>query len=73
MVRPTILETTALGAAYLAGLATNYWDSTDDVARNWQIDTTFEPRVPASEASGYRSRWTEAVKRSRGWEKSETT
>jgi len=71
VVRPTTLETTALGAAYLAGLATGYWSSQDDVAQNWQIDRTFEPRMSVSEATSLRNRWNEAVRRSQGWEQSE--
>ena len=72
VVRPTILETTALGAAYLAGLAVGYWKSLEDVGGNWQVDRTFNPQRPASEVAGYRERWKEAVKRSSGWEKAES-
>ena len=71
IVRPTVLETTALGAAYLAGLAVGYWGSVDDVARNWQVDRTFEPQMSASDIGLLRERWNDAVARSRGWEKSE--
>jgi glycerol kinase len=71
VVRPTILETTALGAAYLAGLAVGYWSSVDDVAQNWQIDRTFEPGMSGSDARRLRDRWNEAVDRSKGWEHSE--
>ncbi len=45
VVRPKVLETTALGAAYLAGLAVGYWASTDDIGRNWRIDRRFEPAM----------------------------
>ena len=72
VVRPTILETTALGAAYLAGLAVGYWASEEDVAGNWQVDRTFEPQRSVFEVSGYRGRWNEAVERSRGWEPRES-
>ena len=71
VVRPTLLETTALGAAYLAGLAVGYWESEDDVAQNWQIDRTFEPQMSSAQTDVYRSRWAEAVDRSRNWEQSE--
>ena len=70
VVRPTTLETTALGAAYLAGLAVGYWASVDDIARNWQIDRTFEPAMSVTDAGRLRERWNEAVERSRGWERS---
>src|SRR5438093_7116024 len=49
VVRPKVTETTALGAAYLAGLATGYWKSTDDVKANWQVDRKFEPSMTASD------------------------
>ncbi len=68
VVRPTVLETTALGAAYMAGLATGFWASIDDVRAQWQVDRRFEPRIPASRANAARARWQEAVRRARGWE-----
>ena len=61
VIRPTILETTALGAAYLAGLAVGYWSSIDDIDQNWQIDQTFEPNMSDADASRLRNRWNEAV------------
>jgi len=65
--RPQVAETTALGAAYLAGLAVGYWLDQNDVRRNWALDREFGPSVSASERdSGYR-RWQAAVERSRGW------
>ena len=70
VVRPTILETTALGAAYLAGLTVDYWSSLDSVAANWQVDRTFEPARSADDAAALRQRWNNAVERSRGWEAS---
>ena len=70
VVRPTILETTALGAAYLAGLTVDYWSSLDNVAANWQVDRTFEPARSADDAAALRQRWNNAVERSRGWEAS---
>ncbi len=68
VVRPTVLETTALGAAYLAGLAVGTWASLDDVAARWAEDRRFEPALPAAEADARRARWADAVERSRGWE-----
>lgn len=69
VVRPTILETTALGAAYLAGLAVGFWKSEDEIVTNWKIDKTFEPSIPEKQAEDLRGRWSEAVKRSLAWEK----
>ena len=68
VVRPEVTETTALGAAYLAGLAVGYWKSQQDVRANWQIDRTFEPEMDAEHAAHRRARWTEALNRSRDWE-----
>jgi glycerol kinase len=62
--RPTVLETTALGAAYLAGLATGAWSEGLDRT----VDRTFEPRMDAAEAARLRARWGEAVNRARDWE-----
>jgi glycerol kinase len=67
VVRPEVLETTALGAAYLAGLAVGFWESTDDIARNIRIDRRFEPAMPRERASELRAQWSKAVERSKGW------
>jgi glycerol kinase len=67
VVRPKITETTALGAAYLAGLATGVWKRRDEIAGHWQIDRRFEPQVSADQAAALRSRWTDAVRRSQHW------
>jgi glycerol kinase len=69
VVRPAITETTALGAAYLAGIAVGYWTSVDDVSGQWKVDRRFEPAMPRAAASALRQRWTEALGRSKGWEK----
>jgi glycerol kinase len=66
--RPVVSETTALGAAYLAGLAVGYWDSPADITRNWALDRQFEPRMPQEERSDRCRRWREAVRRSLNWE-----
>jgi glycerol kinase len=66
--RPKVIETTALGAAYLAGLAVGLWKDTTDVERAWQVERTFTPQMSASEASHRRSRWKEALSRARDWE-----
>jgi len=67
IVRPEVDETTALGAAYAAGLAVGYWDSVDELRSNWQVDETFEPEMDAERADDMYGRWDDAVKRSRGW------
>ena len=67
VVRPTVTETTALGAAYLAGLAVGFWDSTDSLASNWKVDRRFEPSMPASQAQARRAEWQAALGRSKGW------
>jgi len=72
VVRPRITETTALGAAYLAGLAVGYWKSEADVSAKWAIERTFEPAMARDEAAHRRRRWTEALSRSRDWEEHST-
>jgi glycerol kinase len=65
--RPVVAETTALGAAYLAGLAVGYWDGLDDVRRNWALDREFSPAMNADDRErGYRG-WKKAVTRSLAW------
>jgi len=66
VVRPQVLETTALGAAYLAGLAVGYWEGTDDIARNIRIDRRFDPAMPRERASELRAQWDNAVARTKG-------
>jgi glycerol kinase len=67
--RPKCAETTALGAAYLAGLAVNYWTDTADIARNWALDREFQPALSPADRRRLYDRWQEAVKRSLGWAK----
>ncbi len=67
VVRPQVLETTALGAAYLAGLAVGYWTSTDDIGRNWRVDRRFEPAMAAEKVAELRGHWDRAVERAKGW------
>ncbi|MGE4240327.1 MAG: glycerol kinase GlpK [Ramlibacter sp.] len=67
VVRPQVTETTALGAAYLAGLATGYWHDADEIARQWQVERRFEPRLAEGERTAKLGRWREAVARSKGW------
>ncbi len=68
VVRPKVIETTALGAAYLAGLATGFWANRDEVHRAWQAERTFEPHMSPDAAAHRRHRWTEALSRARAWE-----
>ena len=68
VVRPKCIETTALGAAYLAGLATGAWRNRDEIALQWEVDRTFEPRISADEASTLRHQWSRAVERARHWQ-----
>ncbi len=67
VVRPKVTETTALGAAYLAGLATGFWSGAQEVAAQWGVDRRFEPAMGADERAAKRARWQQAVERSRGW------
>jgi len=69
VIRPTVLETTALGVAYLAGLAVGTWGSTDEIARNRRVDRRFEPEMPEREATALRERWGKAIERSKAWER----
>jgi len=68
VVRPAVTETTALGAAYLAGLAVGYWKSLDGIAKQWKVEKTFEPKMPRSRVAELRSRWDEALERAKDWE-----
>jgi glycerol kinase len=68
VVRPRITETTALGAAYLAGLAVGFWRSPDELTGQWQVDRRFEPHMPPATAKALRARWNEAIERAKRWE-----
>jgi glycerol kinase len=67
VVRPAISETTALGAAYLAGLATGFWESTDQIAAQWQVEARFEPATDNGSRAELTAGWTRAVERAKGW------
>lgn len=67
VVRPTILETTALGAAYLAGLAVGYWRNDAEIAANWRIDRRFEPAMQRDRVAELRAGWNKAVMRAKAW------
>jgi len=67
VVRPAVPETTALGAAYLAGLAVGFWKDTDEVARNWRVDRRFTPRMASERREELYAGWKRAVQRAMGW------
>jgi glycerol kinase len=67
VVRPKVAETTALGAAYAAGLATGYWQSTDEMRANWGVDTTWEPRMSEDQRETLYAGWKKAVTRTFDW------
>lgn len=67
VIRPKITETTALGAAYLAGLAVGVWQNKNELSENSEIDKIFEPKMSRDQAENLKSKWNEAVKRSMNW------
>ncbi|GAA0070334.1 glycerol kinase GlpK [Clostridium sardiniense] len=68
VTRPIITETTALGAAYLAGLAVGYWKSKDEIAKSWYVSETYKPNFCDEERSKLYSGWKKAIERVKGWE-----
>lgn len=66
--RPQVTETTALGAAYLAGLAVGVWNNKEELIQNWKLDTRFEPQMAAAQSAKLYTGWQKAVKRSMDWE-----
>ena len=67
VVRPAVTESTALGAACLAGLAVGYWQGVEELAANWRAERRFEPALPEDRVAGLRAAWARAVERARGW------
>jgi glycerol kinase len=67
VVRPKTIETTAMGAAYLAGLATGYWKDIEEIANLWQLDKTFTPSMPAETLQKMKDKWADAVERAKSW------
>ena len=65
--RPAVTETTALGAAYLAGLAVGYWSGLDEIAAQWRVDAEFTPEMGVEQREGLYAGWRRAVERARGW------
>jgi glycerol kinase len=68
VVRPAIQETTALGAAYLAGLAVGFWRNEAEIARQWKVDRTFEPAMKPDQRDQLRASWNKALERAKTWE-----
>ena len=71
VVRPRVAETTALGAAFLAGLAVGLWNGPDELAAQWQVDRRFEPKMEAGRVAELTETWTKALSRARGWAEQE--
>jgi glycerol kinase len=67
VIRPTVSETTALGSAYMAGLATGFWSGLDDLRQNWQVERTFTPAWNDARRAQAYAGWLKAVSRTRGW------
>jgi glycerol kinase len=67
VVRPAVTETTALGAAYLAGLAVGFWASREEIAAQWRAERQFDPLMSADLRESLLATWSRAVKRSQGW------
>jgi glycerol kinase len=72
VVRPAVTETTALGAAYLAGLAVGFWSSPEEIASQWRVERRFDPAMSRTDANRLRGRWSDAVTRSKGWATADT-
>ena len=70
VVHPRVIETTALGAAYLAGLAVGYWKNRKDIATQWRADRMYEPKMSRDEAQLLQARWQKALGRAKGWARS---
>jgi glycerol kinase len=63
VIRPTVTETTALGAAYLAGLAVGYWESIDHIISQWGVDTEFTPSAAEEDIDNLKKGWADAIRR----------
>jgi glycerol kinase len=67
IIRPQVHETTALGAAYLAGLATGFWKDTDEIQHQWKMDRDFQPHMDAAKVAELKRGWAKAVTKAKGW------
>lgn len=72
VVRPTVTETTALGAAYLAGLSVGFWKNPQEISTQWRVERRFEPRMARAQTDTLRERWNAAVERAKKWEEKGT-
>ena len=68
VLRSEIIETTALGAAYLAGLAVGFWKNKEDIKKNWKLDKEFEPNLSEELRTKYFKGWKKAVEKAKNWE-----
>ena len=68
VVRPAVAETTALGAAYLAGLVTGVWNDREEITENWSVEARFEPTISNAERDALTTKWRQALERSKSWE-----
>jgi len=71
VVRPAVQETTALGAAYLAGLAVGFWNNQEEIGRQWKVDHTFQPAMKSDKRDKLRATWNKALERAKTWETAE--
>lgn len=69
VIRPKVVETTALGAAYLAGLSTGFWTNTDELKKQWQLNHRFLPQMSNEMADSLKAKWADAVVRAKSWSK----
>ena len=67
-VAPAITETTAVGSAYMAGLATGFWESKEEVAETWKLQRRYDPQMGEQERDRLHGLWLKAVERAKGWE-----
>jgi glycerol kinase len=67
VVRPEVTETTALGAAYLAGLGVQFWTSQEEIATQWHMERRFDPQMSAEEKNQRLGAWARAIERARAW------
>jgi glycerol kinase len=67
VVRPKVTETTALGAAYLAGLAVGYWQNSEEIGAQWRADRSFEPGMSRDQVESLMAGWRKAVERAKNW------
>jgi glycerol kinase len=67
VVRPAVTETTALGAAYLAGLAVDFWSGTEEIAALWRVERRFEPSIATATRDALLAHWKRAVERAKTW------